>query len=106
MEKFENQVFEYLKKVSKHLYQDESGNYMKIIVDRENVKILKQIRGKYELKDYIYKSTSNSYKENAKCVISHDLFLIPKYRGIKYHSVRQNKWRKSEIENILTSINI
>ena len=101
MEKFKKQVLEYLTKVSEHLYQDESGNYMKIIVDGEKVKLLKKIRGKYELRNYNYESTAN-----AKCVISHDLFLIPRYRGVKYHSVRQNKWRKSEIENILTSINI
>lgn len=104
MEKFKKQVLEYLTKVSEHLYQDESGNYMKIIVDGEKVKLLKKIRGKYELRNYNYESTANNYKGNAKCVISHDLFLIPKNRGVKYHSVRQNKFRKQEIEKILKSL--
>ena len=99
MEKFENQVFEYLKKVSKHLYQDDNNRWMKIIIEDEKVKILKYKGYKYQLVEVNWKDTAKWSKGNAKCMMSLKLFL-----NQKYYSVRQNKWRKSEIENIMENI--
>ena len=102
MEKFENQVFEYLKKVSNHLYKNENDRWMKLIIEDEKVKVLKYKGSeKYQLVELNWKDTTKWYKGNAKCVISNRLFL-----GQKYRSVRQNKWSNSEIENILKEINI
>ena len=102
MEKFENQVLEYLKKVSNHLYKNENDRWMKLIIEDEKVKILKYKGSeKYQLVDLNWQDTAKWYKGNTKCVISHQLFLNKKYR-----SIRQNKWSNSEIENILKEINI
>lgn len=104
MEKLEKEVFNYLLKVSKHIYKSDD-KWMKLFVDGEKVTILRKSWYKnYTLETLDFKSIVNRYKENAKCVISHNLFLTPRNYKIKYSSVKQNKWSDKEINDILESI--
>jgi len=108
MKNYQKQVEDYLDKVSNHTFKGMDGHY------KDRYKKVIKVDGEYKIlswsahmKDYVlediyHKRTVKFYGENAKCVISHRIFLQP--FGRKWVSVRQNKYVVEEVNGILEKI--
>ena len=93
MEKnYKQEVMNYLTKTTSHVFQKKDGTYLKVIIDNETVKVLEGTKVTTLDVDWYVKN----YKENAKNVITHRLFLNKEVR-----SVKQTKYIKDEISEIL-----
>ncbi len=107
MKNFKEEVQDYLTKVSGHTYKcEKTDKYMKVIAGGDKFKVLKWSNNKYVLQDINYERTVDNYQGNAKCVISHQLFLNPQYYGVKYSGIRQTKYVKAEIADILKGLDL
>jgi hypothetical protein len=81
-------------------YDYNDFTYFKIVVkDGEFYYLEKRDGNDYKLYPINIDSSITYYGNNAKCVISHNLFL-----GKKMKSVRSNKYHLGEVEKILESI--
>lgn len=119
MEKnIKQEVMNYLKKTSEHTFVKpkatfkwgstsryecdyDDTTYFKVFVDGDKVSYLEysDVYKKYQLKTIDVDYFVNKYKGNALCVISNILFLNKKMK-----SVKQTKYVKSQIDEILKSI--
>jgi hypothetical protein len=108
MEKFKKEVQDYLTKVSNHTYKSDD-KYMKVIIRDEKFIVLEwsKYHNKYTTYELSVDSKVNYHKGNAKCITSHQLFLNkPTISGPKYFSVRQTKYVKKEIIDILRELGL
>jgi hypothetical protein len=97
-EQIKQQIFNYLNKTSQHTFMKPDSNgftYFKVIkIEDEFFKLENGNLTKINIDNYI-----KYYSNDAKCVISHNLFLNKKMK-----SVKSNKYHLGEIEDILKGI--
>lgn len=101
MENHKNQVMDYLTKTSKHTFtktdlsDPTKFTYFKVFINDSVITVLENNKIRTIDVDWYVRY----YKENAKNVITHSLFLNKKMK-----SVKTTKFVKSQIEDILQNI--
>jgi len=108
MKNFTKEVQDYLEKVSRHTYQS-GDRYMKLIIGDDVYKVIEWSKrlDKYVIREINVAQNIKWYGENAKCVTSHDSFLNkPSMYGDKYSGIRQTKYVKSEIADIMKELDL
>jgi hypothetical protein len=108
MEKFEKEVQDYLTKVSQHTYKS-GDRYMKVFSNGKKFMVFEwsNYHRKYVVREIKTDWIVKHYKGNAKCMLSHQLFLNkPTISGPKYMAVRQTKFVKGEIDKVMKELDL
>lgn len=93
-EQNKQEVLDYLKKTSRHVFEKENASgektYLKVFFDGDDVKLLEDGKIKtLNVDGYV------AFSSNAKCVIKHVLFLNKKIKA-----VRQTRYVKDQIQDM------
>ena len=104
-EQIKSEVVKYLNETSKHLFVTAKDEIYKIIVEGDNFIVINGDKvNVYSINDYV-----SWYGNNAKCVIKHNLFLIPSYtypdgNVNKIKSIKNFKTMREKISKIKETI--
>ena len=95
-EQIKSEVINYLTKTSNHLFQTTKEEFYKVLVEGDNYIVINGDKVSVtNINDMI-----NYYGGNSKCVIKHQLFLIPSYTSVNYPATNSNKLKS--IKNFKT----
>jgi len=95
-EQIKSEVINYLTKTSNHLFQTTKEEFYKVLVEGDNYIVINGDKVSVtNVNDMI-----SYYGNNTKCVIKHQLFLIPSYTSLNYPATNSNKLKS--IKNFKT----
>ena len=95
-EQIKSEVINYLTKTSNHLFQTTKEEFYKVLVEGDNYIVINGDKVSVtNVNDMI-----SYYGNNTKCVIKHQLFLIPSYTSLNYPATNSNKLKS--IKNFRT----
>ena len=95
-EQIKSEVINYLTKTSNHLFQTTKEEFYKVLVEGDNYIVINGDKVSVtNVNDVI-----SYYGNNTKCVIKHQLFLIPSYTSLNYPATNSNKLKS--IKNFKT----
>ena len=78
MKNTKQEVISYLTKTSKHFFKNEKGDTLEVKFNPETGEFSYNGSRVYNINGFL-----ENYKENAKCVIKHMLFLNKKFKSVK-----------------------